>query len=396
MTGPLQPPRAIDESDALEVFHRAYGGEPDGVWWAPGRVNIIGEHTDYNGGFVLPIALPIGTVAAVRRREDRSLRVRSANVKGRKGSRKIDLTTVHPGSDLGWAAYVAGVGWAAAERGLPVQGLDIALRSNVPSGSGLSSSAALSCVTAKAWADLQGWSLDDPTIAALGRDAENEIAGAPTGVMDQLASVCGRAGHAMQIDTRSVDVAQIPFALGTFGLSLLVIDSRAPHSLVDGEYAERRQSCEEAALRLAVKELRDVPVEALDTTLTKLPELLARRARHVITDSHRVELVAEMLRSGDDPRRIGTLLNDSHTSMRDDFEITVPAVDTIQEAAIAAGAHGARMTGGGFGGCVIALVEQDAAGPIATACAAAATRAGHAEPVAFTAKPADGARRLSL
>ncbi len=390
----LTPPEEVEEAQAVRLFEEVCGGSPDGVWWAPGRVNIIGEHTDYNGGFVLPIALPLGTLAAVRRRDDRILRVHSADIDGAGATQEIDLTTVRPGDRLGWAAYVAGVGWAAGRHGLDVPGLDVALVSNVPRGAGLSSSAALSCVTARAWNDLTGWSLEDVDVAALGRDAENEIAGAPTGVMDQLASVCGRAGHAMQIDTRSVQVTQIPFELRRSGLSLLVIDSRAPHSLVDGEYAERRQSCEEAALRLGVKELRDVPVERLEEPLAKLPDLLARRARHVITDSHRVELVAAQLGGGTDPREIGPLLNDSHTSMRDDFEITVPAVDTIQEAAVAAGALGARMTGGGFGGCVIALVEQDAAADVAAACIHDAVAGGGPQPVAFTVEAAAGARRV--
>ncbi len=390
----LTPPEPIQAAQATHLFEQVCGGSPDGVWWAPGRVNIIGEHTDYNGGFVLPIALPLGTLAAVRRRDDDILRVHSADIDGDAATREIDLTTVRPGDRLGWAAYVAGVGWAARRRGLEVPGLDVALVSNVPRGAGLSSSAALSCVTARAWNDLAGWSLEDVDVAALGRDAENEIAGAPTGVMDQLASVCGRAGHAMQIDTRSVEVGQIPFDLHRFGLSLLVIDSRAPHSLIDGEYAERRQSCEEAALRLGVKELRDVPVDGLEEPLAKLPDLLARRARHVITDSHRVELVAAQLTRGTDPREVGGLLNDSHASMRDDFEITVAAVDTIQRAALAAGAHGARMTGGGFGGCVIALVEQDAASTVAAACIRDAVAAGGPRPVAFTTEAAGGARRV--
>ncbi len=385
---------AVGRSRVSSLFDRVFDGAPDGVWWAPGRVNIVGEHTDYNGGFVLPIALPLGTVAAVRRRADRVVRVHSADLGDDGDTREVDLDAVAPGADLGWTAYVAGVGWAAARRGLPVGGLDIALTSDVPRGAGLSSSAALSCVIARAWNDLQGWSLDDVTVAGLGRDAENEIAGAPTGVMDQLASVCGRAGHAMQIDTRSVEVTQIPFDLGRFGLALLVIDSRAPHALVDGEYAERRQSCEEAALRLGVRDLRDVPVEGLDEPLRKLPDLLARRARHVITDSHRVELVARALTSGVDPRDIGPLLDTSHASMRDDFEITVPPVDTIQAAAGPAGAYGARMTGGGFGGCVIALVDTGAADGVAAACTRAALAAGHPRPVAFTVEPADGARRV--
>jgi galactokinase len=239
-----------------------------------------------------------------------------------------------------------------------------------------------------------GWDLDNETVADLGRDAENKIAGAPTGLMDQLASVCGQQAHAMQIDTRAVTVSQIPFDLTGFGLSLLVIDSHTQHSHADGEYAERRQSSQEAALRLGVRELRDVPLESLATTLDKLPPLLRRRARHVVTDSARVEQVAELLLSGDDPRRIGPLLNDSHASMRDDYEITVSSVDTLQAAAVAAGAHGARMTGGGFGGSVIALVDGGSAEAVAEACVAAAKRGGFATPSVFEAVASGGAAQV--
>lgn len=390
----LATPPPVDQDALLTHFTSMYGGAPDGLWAAPGRVNIIGEHTDYNGGFVLPIALAQHTVAAVRPRADRILRVSSTSM-NEGVPVEVDLAEVGPESELGWAAYVAGVGWAAAQRGLPVTGLDIALDSNVPLGAGLSSSAALSCVTARSWADLSGWQIDDATVADLGRDAENKIAGAPTGLMDQLASVFGRAAHAMQIDTRAVTVAQIPFDLARSGLSLLVIDSHTEHALVSGEYAERRHSCQEAALLLGVRELRDVPLESLATTLDKLPQLLRRRARHVVTDSARVEQVARMLTSGDDLRRIGPLLNDSHASMRDDFEITVPSVDTLQAAAVAAGAYGARMTGGGFGGCVIALVDADAVDTVTAACEAAAAAGGFARPTAFEAVASGGAGRLS-
>lgn len=389
----IRTPDAVDFEAVAARFRQLYDVEPDGLWAAPGRVNIIGEHTDYNGGFVLPIALAQHTVAAVRRRDDSRVRVASASMDGG-AAVDVDLTEIAEGGDYGWAAYVVGVGWAAAQRDLPVTGLDIALDSNVPVGAGLSSSAALSCVTARAWSDLLGWQLDEQTVADLGRDAENKIAGAPTGLMDQLASVCGQAGHAMQIDTRAVTITQVPFDLPSAGLALLVIDSRTEHSHTDGEYAERRHSSQEAALRLGVRELRDVPLESLATTLDKLPPLLRRRARHVVTDSARVEQVAAMLLAGDDPRRIGPLLNASHASMRDDYEITVPSVDTLQEAAVAAGAHGARMTGGGFGGCVIALVDVADAEPVADACVAAAARGGHPAPSIFLAVASGGADRI--
>lgn len=392
-TGVIRTPDPIDFDALVARFRSLYDAEPDGVWAAPGRVNIIGEHTDYNGGFVLPIALAQHTVAAVRRRDDNVVRVASTSMDDG-AVVTLDLTDVTAGGDYGWAAYVVGVGWAASQRDLPVAGLDIALDSNVPVGAGLSSSAALSCVIARAWSELLDWKLDDETVADLGRDAENKIAGAPTGLMDQLASVCGQESHAMQIDTRGVTITQLPFDLPAAGLSLLVIDSRTEHSHADGEYAERRQSSHEAALRLGVHDLRDVPLESLATTLDKLPPLLRRRARHVVTDSARVEQTADLLLAGDDLRRIGPLLNDSHASMRDDYEITVPSVDTLQEAAVAAGAHGARMTGGGFGGCVIALVDQQDAARIADSCVAAAARGGFPSPAIFEAVASGGAARV--
>lgn len=377
--------------ELTEAFAAQFEAEPDGVWFAPGRVNIIGEHTDYNDGFVLPIALQQGTWVAARRRADDTVRLHTDSTDVDDPTVELSLPDLHEGHSVGWASYAAGVGWAAAQRGLFVPGLDLAVTSNVPTGAGLSSSAALSCGTARAWADLADWPLSDTEVADLGRDAENHIAGAPTGLMDQLASVCGRAGHAMEIDTRSVEVTQIPFDLPAHGLALLVIDSRAPHALVSGEYAERRQSCQEAAQALGVSALRDASVEDLDG----LPDLLKRRARHVITDSARVEQVAAMLTGGQDPRVIGPLLTQSQISMRDDFEITVPVIDLLAETACAAGAYGARMTGGGFGGCVIALVDEAAVEKVSQACVTAATAAGFNEPRSFVAVPSDGARRVS-
>ncbi|TWE11313.1 galactokinase [Rudaeicoccus suwonensis] len=386
-------PPAVDVDALVARFSQLYDGAPDGVWAAPGRVNLIGEHTDYNGGFVLPIALQQHTVAVVRRREDAVVRVASVQVDdGRPVT--VDLDDVAPGGSFGWAAYVVGVGWAARQRDLPVKGLDIVLASNVPTGAGLSSSAALSCGTARAWSDLMDWQLAKESIADLGRDAENHIAGAPTGLMDQLASVCGRAGQAMQIDTRAVTITHLPFELRDSRLSLLVIDSHTAHTHADGEYVQRRRACQEAAEQLGVEQLRDVPLAGLEQTLAPLSSLLRRRARHVVTDSARVEQVAALLQDGGDVRRIGPLLNDSHASMRDDFDITAPSVDALQRAAVDAGAYGARMTGGGFGGCVIALVDKDQCDAIAVACATAAAAGGFPAPTAFVAEAGDGAGRL--
>jgi galactokinase len=377
-------------------FTEAFGGEPDGSWWAPGRVNLIGEHTDYTGGFVLPMALPSGVAAAARVAQGPVLRARSLR---ERETVEIPLAEIAPGKVDGWVAYVAGVAWALREAGHDVPGLDVVVDGDVPVGAGLSSSAALECAVAAAWNDLGGLALSRADLAAAARRAENDVAGAPTGVMDQMASLHGRAGHLVFIDTRSLAVEHVPFDPPAAGLSLLVIDTKAPHALVDGEYAERHRSCAEATAQLGVPALRDVSVQDLDAALARLgqgPEgdLLRRRVRHVVTENARVLDVVTALRSGADPRRIGPTLTASHASMRDDFEITVPEVDTAVAAALDAGAHGARMTGGGFGGCVLALVEADQADPVLAAVAAAYAAAGYRAPAGFVAAAADGAHRL--
>jgi galactokinase len=376
-------------------FAEVFGGRPDGLWWAPGRVNLIGEHTDYNDGFVLPLALEQGVAAAARVADRPVLRVRSVQ---RGETAELPLEAIAPGAVAGWPAYVAGVAWALREAGHDVPGLDVAVDGDVPVGAGLSSSAALECAVAVAWNDLAGLGLPRDALAAAARRAENDVVGAPTGVMDQMASLHGRAGHLVFLDTRSLAVEHVPFDPPAAGLQLLVIDSRAPHALVDGEYAERHRSCARATELLGVAALRDVPLDGLDAALARLDgddaELLRKRVRHVVTEDARVLEVVGALRDGGDPRRIGPTLTASHASMRDDFEITVPQVDTAVSAALDAGAHGARMTGGGFGGCVLALVDADALDAVVRAVEGAYAAAGYRPPSAFVATACDGARRL--
>lgn len=349
--------RATPDADlaasVTATFRDAFGGLPDGVWVAPGRVNLIGEHVDYAGGLSLPIALSHLTAVAVRVRRDGHLRLRSGL-----GSWEGAVDAVGPGTPSGWPAYLAGVVWAMRRGGLCDTdfGADVAVASAVPIGAGLSSSAALECALAIAVADLVGAPTDDvgrTALAAACVAAENEIALAPTGGMDQAIALHARAGHAVLVDSGDGTVAPVPFDLAADGLALLVIDTRAPHRLVDGQYAQRRRSVEDAAARLGVPTLR----HATRTDLDRLGDpLTERRARHVVTEIDRVREVLQFLSSGR-LRDVGTVLTSSHVSLRDDFEVSCPELDSAVDAALAAGAYGARMTGGGFGGSAIALVD---------------------------------------
>ncbi|GAA3604136.1 galactokinase [Microlunatus ginsengisoli] len=372
-----------------DAFKDITGQPPAGVWAAPGRVNLIGEHTDYNDGLVLPFALEQRvTVAAAPRQRD-NWTVTSLNSRQ---TRTFDQDDLRTGID-GWHAYVAGVVWALRDAGFPVAPADLVLDSDVPSGAGLSSSAALECAVLAAIADLNGIDLDPMARAVLARKAENEFVGAPTGLMDQAASTLATAGHALLLDCRSLDTSQIPLELDRAGLEILVLDTKTPHALVDSEYATRRASCETAAAQLGVPALRDVTdlpaaLERIDDPITR------RRVRHVVTENNRVEQAAELLRDGR-VTELGRLLDASHASMRDDFEITVPTVDLAVETARRCGAVGARMTGGGFGGCIIALVPAGSSSAVATAVTDAFTAVGYRTPAHFVGVPSAGARRLS-
>ncbi|MGV9451844.1 galactokinase [Streptomyces sp. NPDC003635] len=377
-----------------ERFEELYGVEPDGVWAAPGRVNLIGEHTDYNDGFVMPFALPHTAVAAVARRADGVLRLHSADVGG--GVAELRLDELAPETAKGWTAYPAGVVWALREAGHPVTGADIHLASTVPAGAGLSSSAALEVVVALALNDLFDLGLKRWQLARLCQRAENVYVGAPVGIMDQTASACCEEGHALFLDTRDLSQKQIPFDLAAEGMRLLVVDTQVKHSHSEGEYGKRRAGCEKGAALLGVDALRDIAYDDLDAALERLgdEEEVRRLVRHVVTEGQRVERVVALLESGE-TRAIGPVLVEGHTSLRDDFRVSCPELDLVVDTALAAGALGARMTGGGFGGSAIVLAEASDVDTVTKAVQEAFAAAGFTAPRVFEAVPAPGARRLS-
>ena len=385
---------------AVSLFRERFGGEPDGVWLAPGRANLMGEHTDYNDGFVLPFALGQGVTAAAARRPGRRLAVCSRQEPS--DLAEFDLDGLAPGRVTGWAAYPAGVAWALAAAGHRVPGACIAIDSGLPAGAGLSSSAALECATALALTALGGLDVPRAELVTITRRAENEFAGVPTGIMDQSASLLCRAGHALLLDCRTLETSQVPFDPGAGGAGLLLINTRARHELADGEYGRRRAECEEAARRLGIRSLRDLTDLADTGSLTD--PVLRRRVRHVVTDNQRVLEVVALLRAPSGPpadtyREIGRLLTQAHGSLRDDFEVSWPEADAAVEAAVAAGASGARMIGGGFGGSVLALVPAAAggpgSGPVRDAVTAAFARHGWTAPEFLEAVPSGSARPLN-
>ncbi|MES5821962.1 galactokinase [Streptomyces sp. RG80] len=375
-------------------FTDLYGTAPEGVWSAPGRVNLIGEHTDYNDGFVMPFALPHTATAAVSRRTDGVLRLHSADVEG--GVVELRLDDLVPGTDKNWTAYPAGVVWALREAGHAVTGADVHLTSTVPAGAGLSSSAALEVVIALALNDLYELGLQRWQLARLCQRAENVYVGAPTGIMDQTASACCEDGHALFLDTRDLSQKQIPFDLAAEGMRLLVVDTQVKHSHSEGEYGKRRAGCEKGAALLGVDALRDVPYADLDAALARLgdEEEVVRLVRHVVTEDERVERVVRLLESGD-TRAIGPVLVEGHASLRDDFRISCPELDLVVDTALASGALGARMTGGGFGGSAIVLADVTDVDTITKAVEEAFATAGFKAPRVFEAVPSPGARRVS-
>ena len=380
---------------ATETFRARFGADPAGVWSAPGRVNLIGEHTDYTGGLVLPFAIAARAQAAIGPNGSGIFRVTSAQ----RGNDVISVAAqdIRPGAPAakGWPAYPLGVVWALADRGIDVPPLDIALDSAVPAGAGLSSSAAVECAVALAISDQLGSGFDRPTLARIAQHAENDFVGVPCGLMDQMASAASTEGHALFFDIGAGTTEHIPFDTAAAGLRMLVIDTRAHHSLADGEYAKRRADCEFAAEQLGVELLSQVPFAGLDEALGQLngprAAVLRRRVRHVITENERVRETVALLRA-ERIAAVGPLLSASHASLRDDYEVSCAELDLAAETAEQAGALGARMVGGGFGGSVIALTSSDRAGAVESIVMGAFSRAGYPRPVVRSVTPAAGAR----
>ncbi|WP_433141798.1 galactokinase [Actinomadura nitritigenes] len=380
-------------TDLGSAFRAAFGRPAEGVWHAPGRINLIGEHTDYNDGLVLPFALSRGVSVAAARRDDGLVEVRSRQADGTVTAPADGGTVVSEGwpAERAWAAYPVGMARVLREHG--TGGASLLIDSDLPQGAGLSSSAALECATALALCDLHGVEIDRPELARLAQRAENEQVGMPCGLMDQSASLLATPGHALMLDCRSGLSAQVPFAPSRAGLTLLAVDTRASHALTGGDYGRRRAECEEAAALLGVDALRDV--KDLAGALGRLRDpVLRRRVQHVVTENHRVEASVGLLRAGA-VGELGAMLNASHLSLRDQFEISWPEADAAVDAALRAGARGGRMIGGGFGGSVIVLTASDRADRVRDAIAAAYAKRGWTAPEFLDAVPSAGARRLA-
>ena len=386
----------LTETFARSEFEKLYGFTPTGVWSAPGRVNLIGEHTDYNDGFVFPFAINRRTFAAVRLREDNTCRVASSF---ESTVHEVALDAITKESVRDWAAYPFGVAWAlqqaAAAAGVDtsaVTGFDIFIDSDVPVGAGLSSSAAIECAVAVALNELWNLGLERRALARVGQHAENAIVGAPTGIMDQSASLLGETDHGVFLDCRSLEAEVVDLGFAREGLELLIIDTKVAHRHADGGYASRRAACELGAQTLGAKALRDLSVADLPRAAELLDPLTLARVRHVITENQRVLDTVESLRS-QGPSSIGKLMYASHVSMRDDFEISVDELDTAVETALRHGAIGARMTGGGFGGAAIALTPVEKISEVTLAVIAEFEVLGYAKPDVFVVSAAPGAHR---
>ncbi|WP_077036720.1 galactokinase [Pelomonas sp. KK5] len=383
---------ALAERSAA-AFQTAFGVAPQAFVQAPGRVNLIGEHTDYNDGFVLPCAIDYGTVIAGSRREDMTVRVCAADYGNAVDEFRLDQPIVARDDAL-WANYVRGVVKMLLQRGFPLKGVDLAVAGDVPQGAGLSSSASLEVCVSQAFKTLMdlGDTLSPNEMALLSQEAENKFVGCNCGIMDQLISARGSEGHALLIDCRSLDAKPVPMPSN---LAVMIINSNVKRGLVDSEYNTRRRQCEAAAAHYGVRALRDLDLAALEAGAAGLDALTLKRARHVVTENQRT-LDASAALAANDVATLGRLMAESHVSMRDDFAITVPPIDRLVEIvkAVIGEAGGVRMTGGGFGGCVVALLPHELVAPAREAIAAQYRAPGGEPATIYVCHASEGASSL--
>ena len=375
-------------SSIEEKFLETFGAEPDLIAAAPGRVNLIGEHIDYSEGFVLPFAIKDRTFAAIRKRDDSTVRIASAQRRNKIVT--VDISAVKPGLKGEWERYALGVLWSMGVK----TGVDLMIDGHVPLGAGLSSSAALECSVATAVNHLfdLGLSLED--LARITQKAENQYVGVPCGIMDQSVSLMATNGSALLLDCRDLSTRNIPFDVASSGLELLIIDTQAHHALTDGGYAERRASCESVAAKLSVKSMRELTMAQLESSKNLLSDVEFIRARHAVSEMQRVLDCVEALSQADFVK-VGELINQSHISLRDDYTVSCPELDTAVDASLAAGALGSRMVGGGFGGSAIALIEASKTSETIKAIEKAFADKKFKAPRFFTSLPSQGAEVIS-
>ena len=375
---------SVIEKKFLEIF----GKEPDLVAAAPGRVNLIGEHIDYSDGFVLPFAIKDRTLVAARKRDDSTIRI--ASMQRRNKIVTVDINRVKLGLKGEWERYALGVVWSMGVK----TGVDLLIDGHVPLGAGLSSSAALECSVATAMNHLFGLGFTLEELARLTQKAENQYVGVPCGIMDQSVSLMATQGSALLLDCRDLNTKNIPFDVAASGLELLIIDTQAHHALTDGGYAERRASCESVVAKLAIASLRELSMEQLEASRSLLTDTEYLRARHAVTEMKRVLDCVDALTSSDFVR-VGQLLNQSHASLRDDYAVSCPELDTAVDAALSAGALGSRMVGGGFGGSAIALIQAVKTTETIKMIEKAFSDRGFKAPRFFTSLPSQGAEIIS-
>ena len=374
--------------DITELFAKGFGYPPEVVASAPGRVNLIGEHIDYSEGFVLPFAIDAVTKCAIAKRDDGKIRIISAQKKNEIIESNLEAIAAKQGST--WSRYIYGVIWAMEIE----TGLDIYIDGKVPLGAGLSSSAALECSLATALNHLFHLEKTLPELARLTQRAENDYVGVPCGIMDQSISLMARAGYGLLLDCQDLSTRHIKIDFASSSLRLLIIDTQAHHALTDGGYAKRRESCEEVAKIFSIPSLRQLSMESLLAHKAKLSELQFKRAHHGVSEMLRV-LDAVKALEAEDFEALGQLLNQSHNSLRDDYEVSCPELDLAVDTALSSGALGARMVGGGFGGSAIALIKESDAGTISSIIERAFAKNGFKAPRFFDSLPSDGAKVIS-